>query len=150
MDRKYKVLIDRNNIKTLKDGLKSDESLCASFRIPTNSENPPKPIITISIKLISKNKADLVLETIKFNEGEIVGNPESVGQFDEKTTKFKIIKVNAWPLILTWIGLTATGFISNLDNLTTLKYFLIPTLTIAISFGIVFGKNLRMSIRDSE
>lgn len=78
MDRKYKVLIDRNNINTLKRELKSDESLCSSVRIPTDSKNVPKPIITISVKLISKNKADFVLQTIDSNEGEIVGKPKSV------------------------------------------------------------------------
>ncbi len=147
MKRKYKVLIDKEDFNTLKSEL---ESLESSIRIPESSKKEQKPIIKITVTLISKNKGDLVLQTIKSNDGEVVGEPVDVGEFNEKISKLKIIKNNLLSLIFTWLALTLLSIVSNLDNLTILKMIVIPVSAIAISFALVFAKKLRLSIYDGD
>ena len=150
MKRKYKIWIDKENIDVLKNELKADESLETTIRTPKSERDKQKPVITVSVKLISTNKADLVLQTIKSNNGEVVGEPTSVGKFEEKNSKLTILKTHGLSLIITWIALTATGFMYNLDNPTMIKSISIPLLSILISFGVIFRKKLRIPSLDTD
>lgn len=87
---------------------KEDESLESKI-----SANESMQEIRITVKLISKNQADLVEQIINGNDGSIVGIPDDRGKYEENPSKLYILKSNIAALIFSWISVTTYWLFTN-------------------------------------
>ena len=148
--RTYKVRITKDNIALLKKELKEDESLESSVRAPKPAGNPPLREIRVTVKIISQNKADLIEQTIKANDGAILGAPDDRGEYEEHPSKFCAIKSNMFTLIISWVALFTMGLFGSLYELNNLVgvdddvfvFLVIMVSSIIGAFGLTFNKKI--------